>query len=87
MHSNYSSQPVSIFHSVHFRSIQLAIFLEGLAAMVVSGWYLIEGMLHFAGNDASKRVFIAAGIIFQITESICFISAAALSVKHLTWRL
>ncbi len=87
MHSNDTSHQASLFHSVHFRSIQLAIFLVGLAAMIVSGWYLIEGMLHFAGDDASKRVFIAAGIIFQITESICFISAAALSVKHITWRL
>lgn len=87
MHSIESSHQASLFRSVHFRSIQLAIFLVGLAAMIVSGWYLIEGMLHFAGDDASKRVFIAAGIIFQITESICFISAAALSNKHLTWRL
>ena len=54
--------------------------------MAVSGWYLIEGMLHFAGDDTSKRVFIAAGIIFQITESICFISAAALNSKKLYWR-
>ncbi|WP_455197334.1 hypothetical protein [Kaarinaea lacus] len=81
-----SSQP-SLFQHAHFRTIQLAIFLVGLAAMVVSGWYLIEGMLHFAGDDTSKRVFIAAGIIFQITESICFISAAALSNKHFYWRV
>ena len=87
MTSNESTYQSSIFRSVHFRTIQFAIFLVGLAAMIVSGWYLIEGMLHFAGDEASKRVFIAAGIIFQITESICFISAAALSSKHLTWRL
>ena len=82
-----NSGQTSIFQHAHFRSMQLAIFLVGLAAMIVSGWYLIEGMLHFAGDDTSKRVFIAAGIIFQITESICFISAAALSNKHFYWRV
>jgi len=87
MNRNEISNQSSLFRSVHFRSIQFAIFLVGLAAMIVSGWYLIEGMLHFAGDDESKRVFIAAGIIFQITESICFISAAALSNKHISWRL
>ena len=66
---------------------QALIFSVGLSAMVVAGWYLIEGMLHFAGDDASKRVFIAAGIIFQITESICFIAAAAYTSKTLYWRL
>ena len=87
MNRNEISNQASLFNNVHFRTIQLAIFSVGLAAMIVSGWYLIEGMLHFAGDEASKRVFIAAGIIFQITESICFISAAALSNKHITWRL
>ncbi|MGD8572193.1 MAG: hypothetical protein PVH98_06990 [Gammaproteobacteria bacterium] len=67
--------------------MQIGIFAVGLTAMVVAGWYLIEGMLHFAGDSASKRVFIAAGIIFQITESICFISAAALSSRHIYWRI
>lgn len=69
------------------RSIQLGIFLVGLAAMCVSGWYLIEGMLRFAGDSGSNRVFVAAGLIFQITESICFILAAALVSKSLSWRL
>lgn len=69
-----------------FQLTQSMIFLVGVCAMAVSGWYLIEGMLHFAGDDTSKRVFIAAGIIFQITESICFIAAAALSAKKLYWR-
>ena len=81
-----SNQP-SALKGAHIRSIQIAIFSVGLAAMLVAGWYLVEGMLHFAGDTASKRVFIAAGIIFQITESICFISAAALSSKHLYWRI
>jgi hypothetical protein len=87
MNRNEIANQASLFNNVHFRTIQLTIFSVGLAAMIVSGWYLIEGMLHFAGDEASKRVFIAAGIIFQITESICFISAAALSNKHITWRL
>lgn len=69
-----------------FQMMQSLVFLVGFCAMAVSGWYLIEGMLHFAGDDTSKRVFIAAGIIFQITESICFISAAALTTKKLYWR-
>ena len=54
--------------------------------MIVSGWYLIEGMLHFAGDDSSKRVFIAAGIIFQVTESICFIAATAFTSRSWLWR-
>lgn len=87
MKSNAVSSQPSLFQHAHFRTMQLAILLVGLAAMIVSGWYLIEGMLHFAGDDTSKRVFIAAGIIFQITESICFISAAALSNKHFYWRV
>ena len=87
MSSSPANSQTTIFQHAHFRTMQLAIFLVGLAAMIVSGWYLIEGMLHFAGDDTSKRVFIAAGIIFQITESICFISAAALSNKHFYWRI
>ncbi|WP_455221040.1 hypothetical protein [Kaarinaea lacus] len=87
MNSSPASSQSSLFQHANFRTMQLAIFLVGLAAMIVSGWYLIEGMLHFAGDDTSKRVFIAAGIIFQITESICFISAAALSNKHFYWRI
>jgi hypothetical protein len=67
-------------------SVQLTIFIVGLAAMIVSGWYLIEGMLHFAGDESSKKVFIAAGIIFQITESICFITATAFVSRSWYWR-
>jgi len=54
--------------------------------MMVSGWYLIEGMLHFAGDDSSKKVFIAAGIIFQVTESICFVAATAFTTRSWLWR-
>lgn len=54
--------------------------------MIVSGWYLIEGMLHFAGDENSKRVFIAAGVIFQITESICFVAATAFTSRSWMWR-
>ncbi|MCI0507058.1 MAG: hypothetical protein L0Z73_13245 [Gammaproteobacteria bacterium] len=87
MSASHSPSQSSIIHSAHFRTMQLAIFLVGLSAMIVSGWYLIEGMLHFAGDDTSKRIFIAAGVIFQITESICFIAAAALSNRHFYWRV
>ncbi|MGD8566803.1 MAG: hypothetical protein PVJ39_01770 [Gammaproteobacteria bacterium] len=86
-HASESIGQPAPLKSYHIRSMQLAIFAVGLTAMVVAGWYLIEGMLHFSGDAASKRVFIAAGIIFQITESICFISAAALSSRHLYWRV
>lgn len=85
--TDMTPQAPTALKSAQLRSIQVSIFSVGLAAMLVAGWYLIEGMLHFAGDAASKRVFIAAGIIFQITESICFISAAALSAKHLYWRI
>lgn len=78
--------PSSFFSNAKNVSTQWAIFLVGLAAMIVSGWYLIEGMLHFAGDDSSKRVFIAAGIIFQITESICFIAATAFISRSWLWR-
>ena len=81
------TSPASVFSAARFRSTQLVIFLVGMAAMIVAGWYLIEGMLHFAGDDTSKRVFIAAGIIFQITESICFIAAAALTAGAIYWRI
>ncbi|HEY5604642.1 MAG TPA: hypothetical protein VIM41_16180 [Gammaproteobacteria bacterium] len=87
MDANSPPNQPSNYLNVQFRTLQLAIFSVGLAAMIVSGWYLVEGMLHFAGDDTSKRIFIAAGIIFQITESICFISAAALSNKHFYWRV
>lgn len=76
-----------VFTMAKFRSMQSIIFLVGMSAMVVAGWYLIEGMLHFAGDETSKRVFIAAGIIFQITESICFIAAAALTAGSIYWRM
>ena len=82
-----SNKPPHIFTMAKFRSMQSIIFLVGVSAMVVAGWYLIEGMLHFAGDETSKRVFIAAGIIFQITESICFIAAAALTAGSIYWRV
>ncbi len=78
--------PSSFLSNAKSATTQWAIFLVGLSAMIVSGWYLIEGMLHFAGDDASKRVFIAAGIIFQITESICFVAATAFTSRSWLWR-
>ena len=77
------NKPIS---TLKVNAIRSSVFFVGLAAMTVAGWYLVEGMLHFAGNGAAKYIFIAAGIIFQITESICFISAAALTSKSLYWR-
>jgi predicted permease len=78
--------PASFFSNAKSVTTQWAIFGVGLCAMIVAGWYLIEGMLHFAGDDSSKRVFIAAGIIFQVTESICFIAATAFATRSWLWR-
>jgi predicted HTH domain antitoxin len=78
------SQPKKFSQSLTLHTI---VFAAGVLAMVVAGWYLIEGMLHFAGDAASKRIFIAAGILFQITEAICFVAAAALSTKNFIWRV
>ena len=78
--------PSSFFSNAKSATTQWAIFLVGLSAMIVSGWYLIEGMLHFAGDDRSKQVFIAAGIIFQVTESICFVAASAYTTRSWLWR-
>jgi predicted permease len=78
--------PSSFFSNAKSATTQWAIFSVGLCAMIVSGWYLIEGMLHFAGDDDSKRVFIAAGIIFQVTESICFVAATAFTNRSWLWR-
>jgi len=72
--------------SVQFNLLRSGVFLVGLAAMSVAGWYLVEGMLHFSGDGSAAYVFIAAGIIFQVTESICFISAAAMTSKSIYWR-
>ena len=62
------------------------IFIIGLACMSVAGYFLIEGLSQFSGSNAAKRMLIVGGILFQITESICFISASALTYHSLTWR-
>lgn len=62
------------------------IFAIGLACMGVAGFFLIQGLSQFAGNDASRNMLITGGVLFQITESVCFIAAAALTYHSLTWR-
>ncbi len=62
------------------------IFCIGLACMTVAGYFLIEGLSQFAGGAAARQVLIVGGILFQITESICFISASALTYHSLRWR-
>lgn len=86
MNAADNTVPSSFFSNAKSATTQWAIFSVGLCAMIVSGWYLIEGMLHFAGDDSSKRVFIAAGIIFQVTESICFVAATAFISRSWLWR-
>jgi len=64
----------------------IVIFVVGLACMAVAGYFLIEGLSQFSGSEAAKRMLIVGGILFQVTESICFISASALTYHSLTWR-
>ncbi|MFV2056233.1 MAG: hypothetical protein ACC707_07175 [Thiohalomonadales bacterium] len=63
------------------------IFGVGLACMVVAGFFLIEGLSQFAGSNETRNVLIIGGILFQITESLCFIAAASLTFHSLTWRV
>lgn len=63
------------------------VFLVGAACMVVAGYFLIEGLSQFSGNETTRNVLIIGGILFQITESLCFIAAASLAFHSLIWRL
>jgi len=62
------------------------IFCIGAACMAVAGYFLIEGLSEFSGNAGTTRMLIIGGVLFQITESICFISASALTYHSLRWR-
>lgn len=54
--------------------------------MAVAGYFLIEGLSQFAGSAAAKNMLIVGGVLFQITESLCFIAASALTYHSLRWR-
>ena len=54
--------------------------------MAVAGYFLIEGLSQFAGGGAGKNMLIVGGVLFQITESVCFISASALTYHSRRWR-
>lgn len=54
--------------------------------MAVAGYFLVQGLSQFAGSGAAKNMLIVGGILFQITESICFIAASALTYHSLRWR-
>lgn len=54
--------------------------------MVVAGYFLIQGLSEFSGTGAISNMLIIGGILFQITESICFISASALTYHSMRWR-
>ena len=54
--------------------------------MAVAGYFLIEGLSQFSGSGAAKNMLIIGGVLFQITESLCFISASALTYHSLRWR-
>ena len=62
------------------------IFCVGASCMAVAGYFLIEGLSQFAGGESTQRMLIIGGILFQITESICFISASALTYHSKRWR-
>lgn len=64
----------------------VSIFAIGIACMAVAGYFLIEGLSEFSGSTGAKRMLIVGGILFQITESICFIAAASLTAHSLRWR-
>lgn len=70
----------------NLKYIPVAILSIGAFCMVVAGYFLIEGLLQFGGNAAAKRMLIVAGVLFQVTESLCFVSAAALTGHSLRWR-
>jgi hypothetical protein len=54
--------------------------------MAVAGFFLIEGLSQFSGSGGAKKMLIIGGVLFQITESLCFISASALTYHSLRWR-
>jgi len=64
----------------------IAIFCIGAACMAVAGYFLIEGLSEFSGNETTTRMLIIGGVLFQLTESICFISASALTYHSMRWR-
>jgi hypothetical protein len=70
------------------RAYPLIVFLIGALCMVVAGYLLIDGLSHFSGDDSTRRVLITVGVLFQITESLCFIIAATPSPAHSAlWRV
>lgn len=82
MSPNANQQHSDFLHHNGFLGL---VFFVGFCAMIVAGIILIEGMMHFAGGTA-KYVFISAGIVFQVAETLCFIAAAALIGKSSQWR-
>ena len=58
----------------------------GISLMVVAGFFLVEGLSQFAANENLKMALMASGILFQVAESACFITAAALDTKYAKWR-
>ncbi len=54
--------------------------------MVVAGYFLVQGLSQFSGNGTTNTMLIVGGVLFQVTESICFIGASALTYHSLRWR-
>ena len=63
------------------------VFLVGASCMIVAGYFLIEGLSQFSGDETTRNILIIGGILFQITESLCFIAAASLAFHSITWRM
>jgi len=62
------------------------IITVGVACMIVAGYFLIEGLSQFSGNATTRNILIIGGILFQISESLCFVAAAALALHSRVWR-
>ncbi len=54
--------------------------------MAVAGYFLVQGLSQFSGSGTTNTMLIVGGVLFQVTESICFIGASALTYHSLRWR-
>lgn len=68
------------------RFIRFLIFPIGVSCMIVAGYFLIQGFLQISGNESASTMWIVLGILFQIGESACFVSAAAFTNHSMLWR-
>lgn len=79
-------QPSRIIHLQTFFSFSTIFIFVGAACMVAAGFLLIEGLSRFSGDDSTRNILIVIGILFQVSESLCFMASAALT-KSFVWRV